>query len=68
MQYSILSAVDSMHKEVAEKTSPHGNGLSPGSTRKSVSGLANTKQEISCYAAFYYVINVLSLRYAAVGL
>jgi hypothetical protein len=41
-----------------------GKGLSTGSMRKSVFGLAIFKLEISCFAAFYHVINILSSHYA----
>jgi hypothetical protein len=42
----------------------HGKVLSTESTQKSVSGFATSKLELSCYAAFYRVINILSSSYA----
>jgi hypothetical protein len=47
-----------------KKRALRGKGLSTGSMRKSVFGLATSTLEISCFAAFYHVINILSSYYA----
>jgi hypothetical protein len=58
-----LGALSSMHKEVAEKTSL-ARQRAIDRMRKLVFGLAIFKLEISCFAAFYHVIHILSSHYA----
>jgi hypothetical protein len=60
----ILVPINFATLEIVHRFIEQAYAKTTGSTRKSVSGLATSKLETSCFASFYHVISILSSRYA----